>query len=293
MGRKRVELVQNLAQLQNLIKRDSISYEQEFLVQFNHFESEMQIFNLKPDDDSITFGEQIMFIAAVAPCYPKLCQTFPQNVVDMLTNHYQTMSPVLRKTMVQSLILMRNRNLLSQSSLLSLFFTLFRCKDKPLRVMLHAHIVSDIKNANQKAKNNKLNKTLQNFMYKMLSDTSEIAAKKSLEVMIELYHKNVWNDAKTVNVVAEACLSSVPKLVAPALHFFLGTNDGKYDDDDDEEEDMEGMRHAASVNKKRKSRLNQLDRAHAKIKKVYIDLPARENEQKEGVKFSIFLHCIC
>ena len=49
-------------------------------------------------------------------------------------------------------------------------------------------------------------------MYTMLRDTNVIAAKKSLDVMVELYRKNVWNDAKTVNVLTTACFSSVTKV---------------------------------------------------------------------------------
>ncbi|KAJ3259311.1 Protein SDA1 [Boothiomyces macroporosus] len=249
------------------------------MTQYRHFESSMAIFNLKPDTESNAFGEQIMFISAVAICYPKQCKDFPQHIIDLLSNHYQLMAPELRKTMVQALILMRNRDLITQSSLLSLFFTLFRCKDKNLRALLHSHIVSDIKNANAKSKNNKLNKTMQNFMYKMLQDPSEIAAKKSLEVMIELYHKNVWNDAKTVNVVAEACLSQIPKLVAPALHFFLGTNDNKYDEEDDEDvPDLLRMKQANIVNKKRKSRQRQIEKAQA--------LKERQKNRAEIFNFS-------
>jgi protein SDA1 len=127
------------------------------------------------------FGDQIMFIAHVSTCYKTHTTKFPYQIVDCLAKHHLVMSSDLRKTMVQALILMRNRNLLSQTSLLSLFFTLFRCNDKNLRAMLHSHIVSDIKTANSKAKNNKLNKTLQNFMYTMLKDSSNIAAKKSME----------------------------------------------------------------------------------------------------------------
>jgi proline dehydrogenase len=76
--------------------------------------------------------------------------------------------------------------------LLCLFFKLFRCKDKPLRQMLYSHIVTDIKNINEKHKNQKMNRTLQNFMYTMLNDPSDIAAKKSLDVMIDLYRKRIW-----------------------------------------------------------------------------------------------------
>jgi len=54
--------------------------------------------------------------------------------------------------------------------------------------------------------------TLQNFMYTMLRDNNVIAAKKSLDVMVELYRKNIWNDAKTVNVLTTACFSSVTKV---------------------------------------------------------------------------------
>ena len=59
---------------------------------------------------------------------------------------------------------------------------------------MHSHIVADIKNANRKSKNNKLNKTLQNFMWVMIKDQEDIAAKKSVQVMMDLYKKNVWYD---------------------------------------------------------------------------------------------------
>jgi hypothetical protein len=46
-------------------------------------------------------------------------------------------------------------------------------------------------------------------MYTMLADEDTTAAKRSLDVMITLYRKRVWTDAKTVNVIATACLSKV------------------------------------------------------------------------------------
>ena len=61
-----------------------------------------------------------------------------------------------------------------------------------------------------------------------------MAAKMSLDVMITLYRKNVWRDAKTVNVISTACFSDVTKLMVTAVKFFLGAADGE---DEDEEED--------------------------------------------------------
>lgn len=96
----------------------------------------------------------------------------------------------------------------------SLFHVLFYLQT------LYTHIVTDIKNINAKHKNNKVNtvsracqslhqpslndssslhefcfavfQTLQNFMYTMLRDSNPIAAKISLDVMIELYKRNIW-----------------------------------------------------------------------------------------------------
>uniref|UniRef100_M3ZB79 Protein SDA1 n=1 Tax=Nomascus leucogenys TaxID=61853 RepID=M3ZB79_NOMLE len=140
-------------------------------------------------------------------------------------------------TFCKALILLRNKNLINPSSLLELFFELLRCHDKLLRKTLYTHIVTDIKNINAKHKNNKVNVVLQNFMYTMLRDSNATAAKMSLDVMIELYRRNIWNDAKTVNVITTACFSKVTKILVAALTFFLGKDEDEKQDSDSESED--------------------------------------------------------
>jgi protein SDA1 len=39
----------------------------------------------------------------------------------------------------------------------------------------------------------------------MLQDPSEDAARRSLNVMIELYKRKIWNDDKTVNAIWKGC----------------------------------------------------------------------------------------
>ena len=95
--------------------------------------------------------------------------------------------------------------------------------------------------------------TLQNFMYTMLRDSNPIAAKISLDVMAELYKRNIWweswfihwrerlssggdfltwssfclchrNDMKTVNVITTACFSKVTKVCLFSLGHHLLTD---------------------------------------------------------------------
>jgi hypothetical protein len=55
----------NLPQLQNLIKRDPASYKEEFLQQWNHYNSIRQIFRTNPDEQTSHFRELVSFISQV------------------------------------------------------------------------------------------------------------------------------------------------------------------------------------------------------------------------------------
>jgi protein SDA1 len=115
--------------------------------------------------------------------------------------------------------------------LLPSLFKLFRVNDKPLRKLVHNVIIGDIAFMNEKKHDVAMNKYLQNFMYQMLDDPNRTAAKKSLDVMIQLYYKKVWNDERTVNVISTACLSPDASISTAGLKFFLGTNSGVDDED--------------------------------------------------------------
>ncbi|XP_066488029.1 protein SDA1 homolog [Tiliqua scincoides] len=236
-GRNHNKLPGSLPQLQNLIKRDPPAYTEEFLQQYRHYQSNVEIFKLQPDKPSKELAELVMFLAQVGHCYPKHLADFPQQLKELLSYNHTVLDADLRMTFCKALILLRNKNLINPTSLLELFFELLRCHDKLLRKTLYTHIVTDIKNINAKHKNNKMNTTLQSFMYTMLQDSNPTAAKISLDVMIELYRRNIWNDTKTVNVITTACFSKVTKILVAGLKFFLGKDEDEKKDSDSESED--------------------------------------------------------
>ncbi|XP_054908582.1 protein SDA1 homolog [Poeciliopsis prolifica] len=235
-GRQSNKLPNNLPQLQNLIKRDPQSYVDEFLQQYRHYESNVEIFKLQPDKANKDLAELVMFLSQVAHCYTQQLSTFPRDVSELLRSYHTIIEPELRMTFCKALILLRNKDLIDPTVLLELFFELLRCHDKLLRKTLYTHIVTDIKNINARHKNNKINTILQNFMYTMLRDSNPIAAKISLDVMAELYKRNIWNDAKTVNVITTACFSKVTKILVGGLKFFLGKDEDEKNESDSESE---------------------------------------------------------
>uniref|UniRef100_H3CQ09 Protein SDA1 n=1 Tax=Tetraodon nigroviridis TaxID=99883 RepID=H3CQ09_TETNG len=279
-GRQSNKLPSNLPQLQNLIKRDPQSYEDEFLQQHRHYQSNVQIFKLQPNKPNKELAELVMFLAQVSHCYLQQLSTFPQELCELLLGHHTLLDPDLRMTFCKALILLRNKDLIDPTRLLELFFELLRCHDKLLRKTLYTHIVADIKNINAKHKNNKMNTMLQNFMYTMLRDNNATAAKISLDVMVELYKRNIWNDAKTVNVITTACFSKVTKILVAALQFFLGKDeDEKNDSDSDSEAEGPSVRdlkirystgRKTSKNKKKLEKAMKVLAKHKKKKKAEV-----------------------
>ncbi len=278
-----------LGQLQNLVKRDPVAYKEEFQQQHRHFLSELEIYKLDPAKKADHFSALISFLAHVAQAFPKELANFPEQISLLLEEHYEIMARGLRKTMVQSLILMRNRNMISPLNVLQLSFILFRCQDKNLRALLYNHIINDVKRLNEKSNNVKINKQLQNFLYKMLDDNNGIAAKKSLDVMVDLYRKRIWTDARTVNVIATACISNESRLVKTGIRFFLGIEQLIDDDEANEDEEQERASYAQEVlakktrivHKKTGKRMRAKRKAEMKAKKVL----NAEEERKIGPRF--------
>ncbi|GJE97055.1 SDA1-domain-containing protein [Phanerochaete sordida] len=270
MGRG-ILLTSNLPQLQNLIKRDPTAYKEEFLQQWNHYNSVRQIFHLNPDENAQHFRELVTFLAQVAQCYPKETAEFPAQLSTMLLENYSSLSPDTRKSLVQNLVMLRNKEVISSIELLKTLFPLLpRTTSSALRATIRKTILSDIKTANIRTKNHKLNRAVQAMLFGMVERgmDAEVTGDKgkarangtsggeeamwAIVLTKELWKKGIWNDAKTVSIVALGCFHPVVKVQSASLHFFLGSDD-EQEDSDDEEDDLPDARtlfHRREINKK-------------------------------------------
>jgi len=82
--------------------------------------------------------------------------------------------------------------------------------------------------------------------------------------MIELYKRRIWNDDKTVNVIAEAVFNPNPKIVVNACKFFLildydfdSDNEDSSDDDHGDKIALLKQRKGSRMTKRREERLGR------------------------------------
>mmetsp|Transcript_3833 Transcript_3833/g.10420 ORF Transcript_3833/g.10420 Transcript_3833/m.10420 type:complete len:795 (+) Transcript_3833:172-2556(+) len=246
----------DLLTLQGRAKRDPEGYRDDVLMQLQHYNALHGLFMLKPGKDFREFADLVGFLAQVAASYKTDIPAFHVGLIELLEKHYALLDPHLRRSLVSALILLRNRGSATAAELLPLFFKLFRCQDKQLRVMIFRHIVADVKGANKVKRNDSMNRQVQNFLAAALKDENETAAKKALAVITELYRRNIWSDARTVNLVADACRHKSPKILVAALKFFLGQDEAAEaaaeagddsDDDDDVDKPKTGVGTAAGT----------------------------------------------
>ena len=273
---------------QGNIKRDPQGYADEFGLQWRHYKASLQLFLLSPAQGSQEFQDLVTFLSHAVGSYPAETATFASDLMELLEKHGPLLDPSLRTTLVKALILLRNKRDLGAQELLPLLFKLFRIQDKALRTLVFRHVTSDIKAANKTGRNDKVNRSTQSFLYSVLADEHEATAKRGLAVLIEMWRRHVWRDARTVNVIASAVFHKSSRVMLASLKFFLGqdiSEDDDSDNDDDGEkrpvagpskEDIYKAFHKGTVCSKKKKQ-KKLNRAMTAVRKA-----ARKEEGAGG-----------
>ncbi|TLS22673.1 uncharacterized protein PpBr36_06432 [Pyricularia pennisetigena] len=269
----------DFASLQYKIRRDPKSYQDEFERQYEQYVSQREIFFSSPStasaDQAQSFHDLIDLIAHTADCYPDSLREFPDDLKTILMQHHAVLDSDLRDKIAGSLVLLRRKEIIDSTSLLTtLFPILVSTPSKSLRTLLFQKILSDLRNSNSKTTNHRLNRTIQTVLYNLVtSDRTSSKAIWAVKLTRELWKRQIWTDAKPVDVMKEACLSDNEKVIVGGVRFFLGGDKEREEledesSDDDATPDLKRVRHQIGINKKTKKKEKALKTAVAKVKKA-------------------------
>ncbi|WFD31792.1 Severe Depolymerization of Actin [Malassezia sp. CBS 17886] len=250
----------NLPALQNLLKRDPAAYTDEFLAQWNHYESLRRIYASGigqamegagdvalpiSKDQQLQFEQLLSFVTHLAPSYPEVTTALPEHLAELLLAHHASLTPDMRRMCVRALVMLRTRGVVSSETLLrTLFPLLTRTTSSELRKSLLHMIVQDLKLANKNTANPRLNRMVQGLLFGMVergmssrgadgapsavlrrSDaelTGRTEALWAVRVAAEMWRRRIWTDAHIVALLALACTHPHPKVQASAVRFLLG-----------------------------------------------------------------------
>jgi len=207
----------------------------------------------------------------VASYHKELCAELPMQLLELVETHATTFHPDVRAKLFQALILMRNRGLPDPLLLIKLSFKLISVPDKTLRENLGEYIFNDIKTININKNNDKLNRNIQALLFNIVSEDATLAARKTVEILSDLYRKRIWTDARTVNVLACACTSNATRVMVAGIHFFLGIESKMMEDEEEQLNDNMTDINYHEHSKKTKKRFRQVKKQQDRNKKVLRD----------------------
>ncbi|PTB40091.1 Severe Depolymerization of Actin [Trichoderma asperellum] len=266
----------DFASLQYKIRRDPKSYKDDFMKQWEQYEAQREIFFMSPTTaaaDSVeSFHNMIDLIAHVADCYPEETRTFQDDLKAIVSQNHETLHPELRDKVVGSLVLLRRKEVIDSTALLTtLFPILVSSRSKSMRAMLFQKILNDLRNSNSKSTNHPLNRTIQAVLYNLITaDRSSPRAIWAIKLTRELWKRQIWTDAKPVDIMKEACLADNEKVIVGAVRFFLGGDKEREeleDESSDEEIDLAKVRHQITINKKSRKQNQAYKKAVDKVKR--------------------------
>lgn len=106
----------DLPNLQAKIKRDPISYKDDFANQYQQYRAFLSLFIQAPTSSDeqgiISIREQIDFVAHVADCYPEISGEFSSDLISLLEKHHAVLDAELRDKIVGSLVLLRRKEII-------------------------------------------------------------------------------------------------------------------------------------------------------------------------------------
>ena len=170
----------------------------------------------------------------------------------------------------------------------TLFPILISTPSKTLRALLFQKILSDLRSSNAKTANHKLNKTMQTVLFNLVtSDRTSSKGVWAVKLIRELWKRQIWTDARTVEVMKETCLSEHEKVVSGGIRFFLGGDKEREEaeddssDGDDDAIDIRQVKHQVGINKKSRKKTKAVDKARATVKRK-----ERKKNQPHPLNFS-------
>lgn len=232
---------------------------------------DLYVQNPNATDKEEQFGDLIGFVAQMCTCYPEETKEFPMELEELLRSRHNELPALVKERIVQSLIMLRNKKVVTADYLVEVLFPILTTTEsKGLRSQIYSALISLLKTENQGAKNQKLNRKVQALLFTLLANTPE-KGQWATKITRELWRRGIWDDPRTVEIMATSAVSSQSKVVVSAVRFFLGGDkereDAQNESDGEDEFDVSAVKHQASINKKSSKREKKVEAAMRTAKK--------------------------
>ena len=186
---------------------------------------------------------------------------FADEVCAFMETHPESLRNDVRLQFVQAVMVLHNREVIDTITAINKLIPLFRLNDKNVRRCIFGHFITKLPFHQTSATKRELHKFVS-------TDYDSRVAFKTLQLVIDVFHKENTGDVKTINFVARCLSSSDPRVINTVISFFLDPYIPKTDEIDVEEE-----RKKAELRLKVSTKTNARQKKLEKLKRMKVPLP--------------------
>mmetsp|Transcript_9006 Transcript_9006/g.13343 ORF Transcript_9006/g.13343 Transcript_9006/m.13343 type:complete len:783 (-) Transcript_9006:37-2385(-) len=281
--------------LEKNITDDPKACVEDYVLQLKRLENALELVSHKPEEENEELCKLIEFVCKFATHYTKYVTNLAKLLMNLIDHHVAELQAEIRRYIAIGLIRLRTSGVIPAKEMLPMLFKMFKVNDKNLRDLAYQNIVADISNVSKQTKSNHIDRSLQNYVFSMTSDSNTTAMRYAINVLIQLSRKRVWGDERTTNMIAEAVFCGDVRSMTSALQYLLGTSEEQEEaireerENGDDDLTREILMHNVKMDfkkkhsKKTKKRVSKYERAMKKASKFQTGTKEL-NIKRESVK---------
>ena len=200
--------------MQDFVFRDPGDHIEEITASFEEFTRLLDLYVDQPKEINKNFVKLLYDLSHIINHHPQLAKSFAAKVCSFLETHPESLPHDLRVQLVQAVMVLHNKSVIDTCEAINKLIPLFKLNDKEVRRCIFGHFIREL----PFHQTNSTMKELQKFTG---PDYDSRISFKTLQLIIDIFHKENKEDLKTINFIARCINSSDPRVINSVISFFL------------------------------------------------------------------------
>jgi protein SDA1 len=239
--------------MQDFVFRDPGEHVEEIRAGFDEFSSLLALYADQPQDIDKRFLKLLFDLSHIIH-HHDFARQFADLVLGFTETHPESIPAKVRLQFVHSIMLLHGRSVIDTAVAINKLIPLLRLNDKECRRCIYGHFINSL----AFHQTNATKRELQKFVS---PEHDARVAFKVLQLIVDLFHKENADDAKTINFIARCLAMTDARIVNVVVSFFLDPYISKPEADLNVEEERRKAELRLKVSVKTAAREKKLEKA--------------------------------
>lgn len=267
------------------IQRNPDHYADEVAFLLKVYLKEFEKVKASPGETNDQFYKLLDFFGHVFEYYEADLKFLAESYQDLLRSFPEQLDRELRFKLAHGLVVFSRKGYWNEIVAIKFFMDLLALKDKEIRSLIFKHMIQLIDKIDHHGRKSDIHKELVEHITERTRDSDYGYAKNVFKLLVALMRKEIWRDAKVVNLIAEGTYHDSQDIVILCCKFFIENvdNEDLEISDDENQARLSTLKKGKSAKfvmahkKKTKSEKSKMDKIKKQVRKAHGTSKTKEN----------------